>query len=63
MKITIPKPYSLTLLNYIPQQDKIVCSVRIDHKRTIKIRGIYRIQEFVENDKNTLVELQGLILP
>ncbi len=32
-------------------------------EKYIKIRGIYRTQEFIENNKSIFVELQGLIFP
>ncbi|WP_345119666.1 tyrosine-type recombinase/integrase, partial [Bartonella pachyuromydis] len=42
---------------------KIVWYVRIGHGKRIRIRGTYGTQEFVDNYKNALAELQGIIPP
>ncbi|UNE55025.1 hypothetical protein LNM86_04085 [Bartonella machadoae] len=36
--------------------------MRIGHGERIRVRGTYEIQEFVDNYKNALAQLQGLIL-
>ncbi|WP_375676804.1 tyrosine-type recombinase/integrase, partial [Bartonella sp. AP88XZML] len=51
------------LVKQITQHGKIVWYVRIGHGPRIRIRGTYGTQEFVDNYKSALAELQGLILP
>lgn len=59
----MPKPRPPHLVKQITQHGKIVWYVRIGHGKRIRIRGTYGTQEFVDNYKNALAELQGLILP
>ncbi|WP_375614029.1 tyrosine-type recombinase/integrase [Bartonella sp. AC151YNML] len=59
----MPKPRPPHLVKQITQHGKIVWYVRIGHGKRIRIRGIYGTQEFVDNYKSALAELQGLILP
>ncbi len=49
------------LIKKITYYGKIVRDVPIDHGKNIKIRGIYGTQDFIENDKCVLVDLQRLI--
>ncbi len=49
------------LIKKITHYGKILEYVRIGHGKHIKIRGIYGIQEFIENNKSVLVELEELI--
>ncbi|WP_375623485.1 MULTISPECIES: tyrosine-type recombinase/integrase [unclassified Bartonella] len=59
----MPKPRPPHLVKQITQHGKIVWYVRIGHGKRIRIRGTYGTQEFVDNYKSALAELQGLILP
>ncbi len=59
----MPKPRPPHLVKQITQHGKIVWYVRIGHGPRIRIRGTYGTQEFVDNYKSALAELQGLILP
>ncbi|WP_375647666.1 MULTISPECIES: tyrosine-type recombinase/integrase [unclassified Bartonella] len=59
----MPKPRPPHLVKQITQHGKIVWYVRIGHGKRIRIRGAYGTQEFVDNYKSALAELQGLILP
>ncbi|WP_330167519.1 tyrosine-type recombinase/integrase [Bartonella grahamii] len=59
----MPKPRPPHLVKQITQHGKIVWYVRIAHGKRIRIRGTYGTQEFVDNYKSALAELQGLILP
>ncbi|MET3590291.1 hypothetical protein ABID23_001396 [Bartonella silvatica] len=47
----------------ITQHGKIVWYVRIGHGKRIRICGTYGTQEFVDNYKSALAELQGIIPP
>ncbi|MBX4335572.1 tyrosine-type recombinase/integrase [Bartonella raoultii] len=59
----MPKPRPPYLLKEITRHGKIVWYVRIGYGRRIRIRGTYGTQEFVDNYKNALAELQGIIPP
>ncbi|WP_375670362.1 hypothetical protein [Bartonella sp. PS7NMGDW] len=49
------------LIKKITHYSKIVGYVRIDYGKNIKIPRIYGTQEFIENNKSVLVELEWLI--
>ncbi|WP_273721241.1 MULTISPECIES: tyrosine-type recombinase/integrase [unclassified Bartonella] len=59
----MPKPRPPYLLKEITRHGKIIWYVRIGHGKRIRIRGTYGTQEFVDNYKMAIAELQGLILP
>ncbi|WP_208431290.1 tyrosine-type recombinase/integrase [Bartonella doshiae] len=59
----MPKPRPPHLVKEITRHGKIIWYVRIGHGQRIRIRGTYGTQEFVDNYKSALAELQGLILP
>ncbi|WP_126603130.1 tyrosine-type recombinase/integrase [Bartonella vinsonii] len=59
----MPKPRPPHLVKEITRHGKIIWYVRIGHGKRIRIRGTYGKQEFVDNYKSALAELQGLILP
>lgn len=59
----MPKPRPPHLVKQITQYGKIVWYVRIGHGKRIRIRGTYGTQEFVDNYKSALAELQGIIPP
>ncbi|WP_244426843.1 hypothetical protein [Bartonella senegalensis] len=59
----MPKPCPPHLGKQITQSGKIVLYVRTVHGKRIRIRGTYGTQEFVDNYKTTLAELQGIIPP
>ncbi|WP_273723921.1 tyrosine-type recombinase/integrase [Bartonella sp. AU18XJBT] len=59
----MPKPRPPHLVKQITQHGKIVWYVRIGHGKRIRIRGTYGTQEFVDNYKSALAELQGIIPP
>ncbi|WP_375609781.1 MULTISPECIES: tyrosine-type recombinase/integrase [unclassified Bartonella] len=59
----MPKSRPPHLVKEITRHGKIIWYVRIGHGKRIRIRGIYGTQEFVDNYKSALAELQGLILP
>ncbi len=59
----MPKPRPPHLVKQITQHGKIVWYVRIGHGKRIRIRRTYGTQEFVDNYKSALAELQELILP
>ncbi|WP_375659375.1 tyrosine-type recombinase/integrase [Bartonella sp. MR30HLJHH] len=57
------KPRPPHLVKEVTRHGKIIWYVRIGHGPRIRIRGTYGTQEFVDNYKSALAELQGLILP
>ncbi|WP_273783861.1 tyrosine-type recombinase/integrase [Bartonella sp. AU15XJBT] len=59
----MPKPRPPHLVKQVTQHGKIVWYVRIGHGKRIRIRGTYGTQEFVDNYKSALAELQGIIPP
>ncbi|MET3559766.1 integrase [Bartonella japonica] len=59
----MPKPRPPHLVKQITQYGKIVWYVRIGHGKRIRVRGTYGTQEFVDNYKSALAELQGIIPP
>ncbi|MBX4336364.1 tyrosine-type recombinase/integrase [Bartonella raoultii] len=59
----MPKPRPPHLVKEITRHGKIIWYVRIGHGKRIRVCGTYGTQEFVDNYKSALAELQGLILP
>ncbi|WP_455480506.1 tyrosine-type recombinase/integrase [Bartonella sp. B12(2025)] len=59
----MPKPRPPHLVKQVTQHGKIVWYVRIGHGQRIRIHGIYGTQEFVDNYKSALAELQGIVPP
>ncbi|WP_409360744.1 tyrosine-type recombinase/integrase [Bartonella heixiaziensis] len=59
----MPKPRPPHLVKEITRHGKIIWYVRIGHGQRIRVHGTYGTQEFVDNYKSALAELQGLILP
>ncbi|WP_208441422.1 tyrosine-type recombinase/integrase [Bartonella raoultii] len=59
----MPKPRPPHLVKEVTRHGKIIWYVRINHGKRIRIRGTYGTQEFVDNYKTALAQLQGLILP
>ncbi|WP_375694421.1 tyrosine-type recombinase/integrase [Bartonella sp. AD24XZML] len=59
----MPKPRPPYLLKEVTRHNKIIWYVRIGHGKRIRIRGTYGTQEFVDNYKSALAELQGIIPP
>ncbi|MBX4336043.1 tyrosine-type recombinase/integrase [Bartonella raoultii] len=59
----MPKPRPPHLVKEITRHGKIIWYVRIGHGKRIRVCGTYGTQEFVDNYKSALAQLQGLILP
>ncbi len=59
----MPKPRPPHLVKEATRHGKIIWYVRIGHGKRIRIRGTYGTQEFVDNYKSALAELQGIIPP
>ncbi|EJF84657.1 hypothetical protein MCU_00235 [Bartonella elizabethae Re6043vi] len=59
----MPKPRPPHLVKEITRHGRIIWYVRIGHGPRRRVHGTYGTQEFVDNYKRALAELQGLILP
>ncbi|WP_019218561.1 tyrosine-type recombinase/integrase [Bartonella florencae] len=59
----MPKPRSPHLVKEIIRHSKIIWYVRIGHGSRRRVHGTYGTQEFIDNYKNALAELQGIIPP
>ncbi|MET3559886.1 integrase [Bartonella japonica] len=57
----MPKPRPPHLVRERTRHGKIIWYVRIDHGQRIRVRGTYGTQEFVDDYKRAISELQGLI--
>ncbi|WP_407965989.1 tyrosine-type recombinase/integrase [Bartonella sp. C271] len=59
----MPKQRPPHLVKEITRHGKIIWYVRIGHGQRVRIYGTYGTQEFIDNYKNAIAQLQGLILP
>ncbi len=59
----MPKPRPPHLVRERTRHGKTLWYVRIGHGKRIRVRGTYGTQEFVDNYKSALAELQGITPP